>query len=83
MWSMKWSSWKINESKSQEMQENLKINKIYNISSVIQNVHVIFSEFERYYVNNYVNWDTYNTIYDEKFLKSEIARVNMYKKSCL
>jgi hypothetical protein len=42
--------------------KNLRINRIYNISIVIQSAHVILSESEHYYVNNYVNWDTYNII---------------------
>jgi hypothetical protein len=42
--------------------KNLKINRIYDISIVIQSAHVIFSESEHYYVNNCVNWDTYNII---------------------
>jgi hypothetical protein len=45
--------------------KNLKVNKIDDIST-----HVILSESEHYYVNNYVNWDTYNII-RWKFLEEE------------
>jgi hypothetical protein len=62
--------------------KNLRANRMYNISSVIRSVHVVFSETEHYYVNNYVNWDTYNTVYDENFLKNEVRRAEEYKKSC-
>jgi hypothetical protein len=62
--------------------KNLKANRMYNISSVIQSVHVILSETEHYYVNNYVNWNRYNIVYDENFLKSEARRAEKYKKSC-
>jgi hypothetical protein len=62
--------------------KNLKANRMYNISSVIRSVYVIFSEIEHYYVNNYVNWDTYNIVYDENFLKNEVRRIEKYKKSC-
>jgi hypothetical protein len=62
--------------------KNLKVNKIYDISIVIQSAHVTLNEFEHYYVNNYVNWDTYNIIYDENFLKKRIKRVEMFKRSC-
>jgi hypothetical protein len=55
---------------------------MYNISNVIQSVHVIFSEIEHYYVNNYVNWNTYNIVYDENFLKNEARRAEKYKKNC-
>ncbi len=57
---------------------NLKANKMYDISNVIRSIHVIFSEFEHYYVNNYVNWNTYIIVYDENFLKNEIRRVQNY-----
>jgi hypothetical protein len=62
---------------------NLKTNKIYDISNVVWNVHVVLSEFEHYYVNNYVNWDTYNIVYDENFLKNKIKRVQNYQKTDL
>jgi hypothetical protein len=61
---------------------NLRANRIYDISNVIRSVHVISDESGHYYVNNYVNWNTYNTIYDEDFMKSGITKVEMYKKSC-
>jgi hypothetical protein len=62
--------------------KNLRVNKIYDISIVIQSAHKIFSKSEHYYVNNYVNWDTYNIIYDENFLKKRIKRVEMFNRSC-
>jgi hypothetical protein len=61
--------------------KNLKVNRVYDISTVIQSAHVVFSESEHYYVNNYVNWDTYNIIYDENFLKKRINRIEMFKRS--
>ncbi len=59
---------------------NLEINRFYIVTNVIRSVHVVFNDRDFYYVNNYINWEIYNTMYDEIFLKSEIRRTMNYKK---
>ena len=44
-------------------------------------MYLILDIEKRYYVNNYIDWDTYNTIYDDNFLKDKTRRVMQYKKS--
>ena len=33
-----------------------------------------------YYVNNYINWNQYNTLYDEDFLKKRRQKMNELDK---
>jgi hypothetical protein len=60
--------------------KNLEINRFYIVTNVIRSAHVVFSDRDFYYVNNYINWKIYNTMYDETFLKSEIRRAMNYKR---
>ncbi len=60
--------------------KNFEINRFYTVTNVIRSAHVVFNDRDFYYVNNYINWKTYNTMYDETFLKNEIKRTMNYKK---
>jgi hypothetical protein len=60
--------------------KNLDINRFYIVTNVIWNVYVMFNNRDFYYVNNYINWEIYNTMYDETFLKNEIEKTMNYKK---
>jgi hypothetical protein len=61
----------------------LNCHKFYDISVVIKNVHVMLNERNDYYVNNYSNWNTYNIVYDEDFLRSDNRRIKSYKENNL
>jgi hypothetical protein len=39
------------------------------------------NEKDDYYVNNYSNWNTYNIVYDEDFLRSDNRRIKFYKEN--
>jgi hypothetical protein len=45
---------------------------MYSLENVIRSVHVIptSAEHESFYVNNYIDWDHYNTLYDPDFLRN-------------
>ena len=58
----------------------LKMMKFYNMFSILQNVHVIFDDRDDYYVNNYADWNTYNTIYDVNFYDENISKIKKYRK---
>jgi hypothetical protein len=60
--------------------KNLEVNRFYTVTNVIENAHVLFNDWDFYYVNNYIDWETYNTMNDETFLKSEISRAMNYKR---
>jgi hypothetical protein len=45
--------------------------RFYSMSTVLRGAHVIPSNVEEVlYINNYIDWDQYNTIYDEDFESS-------------
>ena len=50
---------------------------------ILKSAHVILAaekNFKLHYINNYINWDQYNTLYDENFLTNEIrARIKIVK----
>lgn len=45
---------------------------MYSLENVIRSAHVIptSAEHESFYVNNYIDWDQYNTLYDPDFLRN-------------
>ncbi len=60
----------------------LKAHWFYWLINVIQSAHVMFmnENMNIYYVNNYIDWDQYNTLYDEDFLKKKHQKINELNK---
>jgi hypothetical protein len=58
----------------------LKLNRIYDVSSIIKNVHMMSNDKRRLYVNNYANWNVYNSIYVDDFMNIESRRTTKYQK---
>jgi hypothetical protein len=50
---------------------NLGCRYFYALENVVRSAHVIPAtpEHETFYVNNYIDWDQYNTLYDPEFLQ--------------
>ena len=45
----------------------------FNMSTILRSAHIILTgNVGVYYINNYVDWDQYNTIFDPEFLKHGI-----------
>jgi hypothetical protein len=57
---------------SSSRKRNLGCRSFYLLESVIRSAHVIptSAEHESFYVNNYIDWDQYNTLYDPNFLQN-------------
>jgi hypothetical protein len=55
--------------------------RFYDMSSILRNAHVISNERNKYYVNNYIDWNTYNIVYDNDFMRKDKIKINLYKKS--
>ena len=51
---------------------NLGCRCFYALENVIRSAHVIptSAENDSFYVNNYIDWDQYNTLYDPEFLRN-------------
>ena len=54
--------------------------KFYVMSFVLRNVHVMFNDRDEYYVNNYIDWNIYNTIYNFDFYDDNIRKIKIYRK---
>ena len=64
-----------------ENQRTLKNNQMYNMIAIQHSVLVIFNKKENYYVNNYVNWNLYNMIYNFDFLKIDVKRTKTFDEN--
>ncbi len=67
----------------QKSSSNLRFfdcHKFYDVFVVIKNVYMMLNKWNDYYVNNYSNWDTYNIVYDEDFLRSDNQRIKSYRE---
>jgi hypothetical protein len=51
------------------------------MSSILRSAYVISNEWNEYYVNNYIDWNTYNIAYDNDFMKKDKIKTNVYKTS--
>ncbi len=62
--------------------------KFYNMSTILQSLHVMLTITKRkkveqkdfFYINNFVNWNTYNIFYDEDFLTNETRAVEKFNE---
>ena len=55
--------------------------RFYEMSAILRSVHVVPDDGTGYYVNNYVDWDTYNTIYADTFFTDGVQKARQYKRS--
>ena len=56
--------------------------RFYDMSAILRSVHVVPDDGTRYYVNNYADWDTYNTVYDDNFFIDGVKKAKQYQRSC-
>jgi len=66
----------------------LECRRFYNMSTILRSAHLISTESKKFfYVNNYINWNTFNILYEESFLKkrawktNELASLNRREKT--
>ncbi len=61
---------------------NISVWWFYQMFTILHSAHVISTELwdDTYYINNYINWKTYNTIYDSDFFSQEIRMTCAYEK---
>ena len=60
----------------------LKGGCFYLMPSILQSTHIIPATTfypDLYYINNYINWDQYNTLYLDNFFKKGIYIILLYK----
>ncbi len=49
----------------------------YNMSTLLQSAHLISTESKKFfYVNNYIDWNIFNILYEENFLKKKAWKTN-------
>jgi hypothetical protein len=59
-----------------------KSSRFYLILFILQSVHIVpatTSYPDLYYINNYINWDQFNTLYMDNFFKEGICITLLYK----
>jgi hypothetical protein len=51
---------------------NLGCRRFYALENIVRSAHVIPTggEHETFYINNYIDWDQYNTLYDPDFIRN-------------
>ena len=72
--------------KESKTQRQLKFCRIFEMIDILKNVHIVFdfmiSNKHNFisYINNYVDWDSYNTLYDMNFMKKNKKIKNEFLK---
>ncbi len=61
-----------------ENPHNLVAHRIIEISSVLRSVHVVPRDQDKvvFYVNNYINWDQFNQLYDSDWIEKGIRNAD-------
>ena len=61
-----------------ENPRNLGAHRIIEISSVLRSAHVVSRDQDKFvfYVNNYINWDQFNQLYDPDWIEKSIKNAN-------
>ena len=60
----------------------LRGGRFYSMPSILQSAHIVpaaTSYPDLYYVNNYINWDQYNTLYLDNFLEEGTHIILLYR----
>ncbi len=60
--------------------KRLDVKRFFDMSSILRSAHMISNKRNEYYVNNYIDWDTYNIAYDNDFMRKDKIKINVYKK---
>ena len=66
------NSWSSNQAAHRR---NFDDRRIYDVRSVYRSAHVIFAKMQKeikFFFNNYLDWNQYNTCYDEDFMTQNI-----------
>ncbi len=61
---------------------NIDAWQFYQMFTILCSTHVISIRLQNdtYYINNYIDWDTYNIIYDSDFFSQEIRMTCDYRR---
>lgn len=64
---------------------NLSSQQVYNIFEVLQSAHVVKKDTEGYisYLNNYIDWNQFNQLYDPKYQVKEIRSANVIVRNLM
>ncbi len=62
--------------------------RFYNMLTILRSLHVVLTITKRkkveqkdfFYINNFIDWNTYNIFYDEDFLTNETKAVEKFNK---
>ena len=72
--------------KKLKTQRQLKFRRVFEMIDILKSVHIIFdlmiSNKHNFisYINNYVDWDSYNILYDMNFMKKNKKIKNKFLK---
>ena len=57
---------------------NLGAHQIIEISSVLHSTHLVPEDQDKFvfYINNYIDWDQFNQLYDPDWMEKDIKNVN-------
>ena len=58
----------------------LKGKRFYSMPTIQRNIHVILDGKNRFFINNYANWETYNDVYDVDFSVKDERKTTDYRR---
>ena len=73
---VKVKSWATTEAKNQRFLTEIRI---YSIPQIIRGAHMVSvtaQSIQYWFVNNHIDWDQFNTLYDEDFEMKETCAVD-------
>ena len=76
---MKVKTWHTSDARNSH---NINVWWFYQMFTIFHNAHIISIELwnDTYYINNYIDWNTYNTIYDSDFFSQEMRAACDYER---
>lgn len=74
---VKMQSWPLMVGKNSR---NLRALQMFNLSIVQQSIRMMPDRGDEFYVSNYLDWNTYNIVYNSDFLNNCTKRAKKYKK---
>ena len=76
---MKVKTWHASDARNSH---NIDVWWFYQMFTILCSAHVISIELQNdtYYINNYIDWNTYNIIYDSDFFSQEMRAACDYER---
>lgn len=61
----------------------LKTLHIVALNTILKSIYIVLNNEKKFYINNYSNWNSYNTLYNKDFINIGTKKATQYRKNLI